>query len=116
MWCAAHGQTYVTLNFIHIAARDGIPPLLVDAYGVIRDHVLQWGDGVVEEGSGLVFNWLGHNGLSVHTWNSNGQLQTWKVLGEALSAVYNYMYQNEFGAADFVIYDGAKEVGRGIVG
>ena len=106
----------MTLKFIQVAARDGISPLLVEAYGVVRDHVLQLGDGVVEEGPGLVFNWLGHNGLSVHTWNSNGQLQTWKVLGEALSAVYNYMYQNEFGAADFVIYDGAREVGRGIIG
>lgn len=72
----------------------------VEAYGVIRDSVMHWGDGVVEAGSGLVFNWLGPHGLSIHTWNLNGQRQTWKILGEALLAVYDHMHQHQFGAAE----------------
>lgn len=62
------------------------------------------------------FNWVGHGGVELHTWNTNGGRITWDVLSDVVTALWEGMMKQGWGLADFVIFVGDKEVGRGRIG
>lgn len=72
------------------------------------------GDGLLPAG---VFDYSGDGGLNVYTVNTNNHQQTYGVLGAAIEGLSHWMIMTgEYGAAHFVIFDGANEVGQGTLG
>ena len=87
---------------------------------LVRGFVF-WGKG---EGGVAFFFWLtdncggglgiGERGLVLKVANSNNHQATWGVLGAALTALQDYMRsQDAWGTAEFTIFDGKYEVGKG---
>lgn len=93
-------------------AGDAIEHLLDAATSHIIHIVETWGDKAVDNG---VFDWP-NNGMALKAWNANNHQMTYGVLGAALDAVGDYMSFNGFRRATFAIYDGANQVGEGVVG
>ena len=83
------------------------------ATAFVQQALLGLGDGVIEAGRG---DYRGPFSMMLQTWNTNNHQQTYGVLGAAIAALRDYMAENGYGAASFVIFDGANEVGKGVVG
>ena len=83
------------------------------ARSFVQQALLQRGD-VVIAGGGVDYN--GQAQLTFQTWNTNNHQQTYGVLMAAIAALRDYMEGHGFGAATFVIFDGANEVGNGFIG
>lgn len=104
---------------IHVAITTGIQltavvvsNLLLSAMGNIVNRILQTGDGNLEHG---MFNQVGANAVSVQVWNANNHQTTYGVLGGVLGALHEWMVDHQFTAASFGIFDGANQVGNGVI-
>lgn len=85
--------------------------MISEMYSYIIGHITLEGDGLVPEGA---FEWRSY-GFSLRTWNANNHQTTWKVLGTAAFALMDYMSKSGWATARFDIYDGAHQVGSGVV-
>ena len=57
---------------------------------------------------------IDERGLALNVVNSNNHQTTWGVLGAALTALEDYMQSmDKWGTAEFTIFDGTNEVGKG---
>lgn len=87
--------------------------VLHEAYDVVSNHLEILGDGLLAGGR---FTWV-DGPVSIEVINANNHQTTWRVLGEALVALHDYMtVKNLVGAAEFTIFNGGTEVGSGTVG
>lgn len=87
--------------------------LLHEAYEVVTTHLELMGDGLLIGGR---FAWADYP-LSIEVMNANNHQTTWRVLGEVLVALKDYMtVNNHVGAAEFTIFDDGTKVGSGTVG
>lgn len=48
-------------------------------------------------------------------WNANNHQVTWNTLHDALVALLNFLEDNNYGSADFAIYDDKNKVGEGVL-
>ncbi|KAA6416305.1 MAG: hypothetical protein FRX48_01025 [Lasallia pustulata] len=91
--------------------------LLATVIEVLQDHIQRLGDavlGVYPTNATTVFQWFGEMGLVLKVSNSNNHQTTWGVLRAALLALEDYMQsQDSWGTAEFTIFDGKNEVGKG---
>lgn len=85
--------------------------MINEAYSYIVGHLSLEGDSLVPTG---VFAWRGH-GFSLRTWNANNHQMTWGVLRAATFALVDYMGQAGYATARFDIFDGANQVGAGVL-
>ena len=85
--------------------------LLDEAYNNVMGHISFYADSVIADGA---FFWVGENGVSLKTINTNNHQQTWGVLGAALYALGDFMYKlgAEAWECYFTIIDGNAEVGK----
>ena len=94
-------------------AQDIVLSLLHAAADSILSHISIYGDSIIPNGA---FQWLGQNGISVTTINTNNHQQTWGVLGAALIAMQDFVQTMGFGVeCVFTICDGVNEVGKGTI-
>ena len=106
-----HGATYVTLTSIPALNQNLISPLLEEVYSMTKDLIRRgYADAAIPDD----FRYVGPGGIAVNAWSTNSHETTWKILSEALTAVYEYMVEHSFSGATFTIYNGA-EVGRGTI-
>lgn len=112
LWCAPGTETYVILQVTHSIPGNGIMVLLNTAYNSVMDVLQAHGDGLLAPGGAL---WQ-TNGLMMRAHNSNQHQTSWGVMGAAIVALRDYMSRNGWAAATFNIYDGAHEVGAGVLG
>lgn len=100
---------------LRAVAGPAITDLLADAQRHARVRVIAYGDALLAGGR---FAWMGAGGMEVKVQNSNNHQVTYGVLTAALEALNGYMQSGRglAGEADFVVFDGANEVGRGVVG
>lgn len=113
LWCASGSRTYILLTPAVAIAGHAIESLLDAATDHIIHLVEAVGDTTVTDG---VFNWPTNNGLVLKAWNANNHQLTYGVLGAALDAVADYMNFHGFCRATFAVFDGANQVGEGVVG
>lgn len=111
-WCAPHSRTYVILTLTHVLAGNTISRILEDSYSMVLGRLDSVGDTVISHG---LFNWE-YQGHSLRVWHANNHQTTWGVLGAAIEAIDDFMFQYGFAGATFYIYDGGNEVGEGIIG
>lgn len=112
LWCARHSRTYVLLELGRLVAGDSIPTTISIAHNVIATRIRSLGDGLIDHGR---FSMVGLGGVGVDAWNADNHQLTWGVLGEALTALLDYMRIYGNGAITFNIFDGAHMVGQGTV-
>ena len=93
-------------------AGNAVESLLANAVAGVLNRILQVGDGVIDHGT---YTQVGANAVSLQVWNANNHQTTYGVLGAALSALLQWMHQNDFVAVSFGIYDGNNQVGNGVV-
>ena len=112
-WCAPRTNVYITLTITHQLTATVIKPLLSEAYGIVDEILRHLGDGPVSTPG---FNW-GTGSAVLQTWNTNNQETTWRVLAGALVALQDYMIDHKnWVGAKFTVYQGALEVGQGVIG
>ena len=112
-WCAPRTNVYITLTITHRVAASAMKEVLNEAYGIVDEILRHMGDGPVSTPG---FNW-GTSGAVLQTWNTNNQETTWKVLANALVALQEFMLDHRDSVgAQFTVYHGALEVGKGVIG
>lgn len=96
-----------------LTAVGSIELLLFGAIHQCQQHILSFGDGVIQGGrvyTGLV------NGPSLELTNANNHQLTWGVAAEAVRIMLDYMHsQDIYGQAVMWIYDGYNVVGQGVL-
>lgn len=90
-----------------------VPALIDETMASVLQHIRLAGDGVMPGG---MATWQGYGGAYMKAWNSNNHQTTWGVFGAALGALREFQNEHGWGAADFTIFDGVKEVGQGYIG
>lgn len=88
-------------------------PMLNVASAFIQQALLAFGDGVIPTGA---VDYAGPFLMHFRTWNTNNHQQTYGVLRAAIAALRSYMEAHGYGSATFTIFDGANEVGAGVIG
>lgn len=92
---------------------NGVLPMLNVARAFVQQALLNLGDRVIETGA---VDYHGAFLMNFRTWNTNNHQQTYGVLGAAIAALTSYMGAHGYGSATFTIFDGANEVGAGMIG
>ncbi|MCJ1303986.1 hypothetical protein MMC08_006797 [Hypocenomyce scalaris] len=110
-WCAPGGQTYIVFHTITTVAGPAITNLLQDCSEWITRIIANDGDQPIHTGS-LVWG----SSPVVVLWNANNHQLTYGVAGAAIAALRDYMMQEDVcGSLSFDIWDGANQVGAGLV-
>ena len=86
--------------------------LFQEAAGALQDSMKNLGNQLLGQNG---FLWVGENNVDIRLWNTNNQAMSWSTCNTALFELYSWMIENSFGKAQFTIYDGVKEVGKGLV-
>ena len=77
------------------------------------NHIQGSGDGPLPYGS---FKWNGVGGIQIAIVNANNHQLTFGVVGSVLVGLEGCMERNGYAEADFDVFDGANQVGTGVVG
>lgn len=88
-------------------------PKLNVAQAFVQQALLSVGDGPIQTGT---VDYHGPYLMAFRTWNTNNHQQTYGVVGAAIAALRGYMAAHGYGSATFDIFDGANEVGAGVIG
>ncbi|MCJ1299889.1 hypothetical protein MMC08_002683 [Hypocenomyce scalaris] len=114
VWCTPGTQTYLIITFVSQLPGSLVLKLLSDAYNTLVTQIAQNGDDVIPSGE---FDYSGDGSLSLYTVDTNNHQQTYGVLGAAIEGLSHWMMSSgNYGAAHFIIFDGANEVAQGTVG
>ena len=107
------GQTWVVAELVAPIAGNYIISMLRQARAAVRLRISQVGDGLI---AGGVFIWQGYGGHVLRVENGNNHQQTMGVIGAALETILDFLNtQTEHGVGFFTVYDGANEVGVGVI-
>ena len=113
IWCSQVSRTFVDIAVSNTIAQDIVLSLLHSAADSILSHISIYGDSLIPNGA---FQWLGENGISVTTINTNNHQQTWGVLCAAIIAMEDFVHTLGDGVeCVFTICDGVNEVGKGTI-
>ena len=100
------------MTLVKVVGGNAVSTLLNEAWGIINEVLTHMGDSTVAMND--EFFW-GANGVSLRTWETNGQRYTWSILESTFTALHGYMSEYGWGTASFTIYNGPTEVGRGTI-
>ncbi len=88
--------------------------ILSPVYLTVSNRLLEIGDSILSSGTFAAH--AASTNMAFRAWNANNHQLTWGVLLAAIRAVSNYMMvENAWGDAEFDIYDGGIQVGRGVI-
>lgn len=121
VWCHPGGSTYITVALIHgDVPAQAFKFMLNAAMNRVINHLALYGNGLIPSGVFIQPDQVGF--FELYLANSNNHQQTWGVVGAALSALSNFMVDNDsFSTSNFkagvtfTVFDGANEVGQGSV-
>ena len=117
-WRCEGTLTTVSVTLIRAVGGNIVPSLLAEAMGDIEERIWRTGSGdtVIAAGMSMTLNWYSLQGLGLRTWSNANHRLTWTILGQALVALAEGMFQSQYGEAVFTIWENREVVGYGKIG
>lgn len=102
---------YVLLQITSGNAGTTVRKMLMGAIQYVENFEIRFNRDDLLRGGHFEWNLPPVNSLNV--WDANNHQATYDIVGLTITTIYNYMSENGFGSATFLIFDGKNQVGAG---